>query len=124
MEPQNNLSEKAPVDLAASAKPPGVSESAKKVGEQTPLQSPGMPVAQTPQARGSATPEVMHTPLFTEEQVREMIMSQSRSPWLYWDRLSRSFFPALRRPPFLEAEEARMTAESSETYTIRAYMNS
>ena len=68
-EPQKERSEKAPADLAASARSPGVSESAKKVGEQTPLQSPATPFAQTPQARGSAAPEVMHTPLFTEEQV-------------------------------------------------------
>ena len=69
VEPQKELSEKTSADLAASAKCPGVSESAGKVGEQAPLQRPGMPVAQTPQARGSSTPEVMHTPLLTEEQV-------------------------------------------------------
>ena len=56
-EPQKERSEKAP------ARSPGVSESAKKVGGQTPLQSPATPFAQTPQARGSAAPEVMHTPL-------------------------------------------------------------
>ena len=94
VEPQKELSEKIPADLAASAKFSGASESAKKVGEQTPLQSPGMPVAQTPQARGSATPEVMHAPQFTQAQLPDMIMFQSRAPWLHGDRPSRSFFPA------------------------------
>ena len=50
-------------------------------------------------------PEVMHTPLFTEEQLGEMIMFQSRASWLYGDRPSRSFFPALRRPPFPQREK-------------------
>ena len=63
------------------------------------------------------------TPLCSlKQQVREMIMFQSRAPWLYGDRPSRSFFPALRRPPVLETEEARMTAESTEMSTMRAYM--
>ena len=44
----------------------------KKVEEMTPLQnSAGVP------NQGSATPDVMHTPLFTEEQVRDMVMLQS-----------------------------------------------
>ena len=83
----------------------------------TPLQnSAGVP------NQGSATPDVMHTPLFTEEQVRDMIMLQSRTPWLYGDRPARSFSPAFRRPSFLEAEEAIMSAESHEMSTMRAYM--
>ena len=107
---------------SAAAQPRTVEPQQELMGDQTPLQSPGMPVAQTPQAGGSATPEVMHTPLFTEEQVREIIVLRSRTPWLHGDRPSRSFFPALRRPSFLETEEARMTAESTEMSTMRAYM--
>lgn len=107
---------------SAAAQPRTVEPQQELMGDQTPLQSPGMPVAQTPQAGGSATPEVMHTPLFTEEQVREIIVLRSRTPWLHGDWPSRSFFPALRRPSFLETEEARMTAESTEMSTMRAYM--
>ena len=51
---------------------PGVVDMNKKVEEMTPLQnSAGVP------NQGSATPDVMHTPLFTEEQVRDMVMLQT-----------------------------------------------
>ncbi|CAL1154020.1 unnamed protein product [Cladocopium goreaui] len=115
--PQKERSEKSSAGLTAMAMTPGVVDMNKKVEEMTPLQnSAGVP------NQGSATPDVMHTPLFTEEQVRDMVMLQSRTPWLYGDQPARSFFPAFRRPSFLEAEEARMSAESHEMSTMRAYM--
>ena len=43
------------------------------------------------------TPE-MQTPLFTEEQVRQMAILHSQAPWLYNDQQPRAFFPTVRRP--------------------------
>ena len=74
--PQKERSEKSSAGLTAMAMTPGVVDMNKKVEEMTPLQnSAGVP------NQGSATPDVMHTPLFTEEQVRDMVMLQSRTPW-------------------------------------------
>ena len=70
--PQKERSEKSSAGLTAMAMTPGVVDMNKKVEEMTPLQnSAGVP------NQGSATPDVMHTPLFTEEQVRDMVMLQT-----------------------------------------------
>ena len=75
--------------------------------------------AETPQV--PVTPE-MQTPLFSEEQLRQMALLHSQAPWLYQERPSRTFFPPIRRPSFLDREEARLDAESNELAVMRSYM--
>eukprot|EP00435_Cladocopium_sp_Y103_P009390 s5129_g2.t1 len=76
--------------------------------------------AQTPFSQPMASPESVQ-PLFTEEQVQQLALLHSRAPWLYQER-PRTFFPHIRRPSFLESEEARINAESEELVTMRPYM--
>ena len=75
--------------------------------------------AETPQV--PVTPE-MQTPLFSEEQLRQMALLHSQAPWLYQERPSRTFFPSIRRPSFLDREEARLDAESNELAVMKSYM--
>ena len=75
--------------------------------------------AETPQV--PFTPK-MQTPLFTEEQVRQMAILHSQAPWLYNDQQPRAVFPTVCRPSFLEREEARLDAESTELAMMKSYM--
>ena len=49
-------------------------------------------------------------------------MIHAQAPWLYPERQTRSFFPPVRRPSFLENEEARLANESGEMSAMRAHM--
>lgn len=49
-------------------------------------------------------------------------MIHAQAPWLYPERQTRSFFPPVRRPSFLENEETRLAHESGEMSAMRAHM--
>ena len=49
-------------------------------------------------------------------------MIHAQAPWLYPERQTRSFFPPVRRPSFLENEETRLANESGEMSAMRAHM--
>ena len=52
----------------------------------------------------SGVPPVMQTPLFTEEQVAQLVRLQNQAAWLYGGH-GMGFTPHLARPAFLPAEE-------------------
>lgn len=58
----------------------------------------------------------------SEEQLGQMAMIHAQAPWLYPERQTRSFFPPVRRPSFLENEETRLAHESGEMSAMRAHM--